>query len=58
MHPLSKLYLAILTASLSTQALASDFSLPFVNSAGLGVAYADWATAASDARTAYTNPAG
>jgi long-chain fatty acid transport protein len=36
----------------------SDFNLPFVNSAGLGVAYADWATAASDASTSFTNPAG
>jgi long-chain fatty acid transport protein len=42
----------------SSQALASDFSLPFVNSSSLGVAYADWATAAADASTAYTNPAG
>lgn len=37
---------------------ASDFSLPFYNVAGLGDAYADWATAASDASTEYSNPAG
>lgn len=42
----------------TSQTIASDFNLPFVNSAGLGVAYADWASAATDASTAYTNPAG
>jgi long-chain fatty acid transport protein len=42
----------------SYQALASDFSLPFVNAAGLGDLYADWASSADDASTAYTNPAG
>jgi len=44
--------------SLSGSVFASDFNIPFVNSSGLGVGYADWATAASDASTAYTNPAG
>ncbi len=44
--------------SLTSKAIASDFNLPFVNVAGLGVTYADWATAASDASTAFTNPAG
>lgn len=48
---------SLLLASFNTS-FASDFNLPFVNVAGLGVVYADWATAASDASTAYTNPAG
>jgi long-chain fatty acid transport protein len=43
---------------IASNAFASDFSLPFVNTSGLGVMYADWATAANDASTAYTNPAG
>lgn len=42
----------------TAQLQASDFGLPFVNSSSLGVAYADWATAAADPSTAYTNPAG
>jgi long-chain fatty acid transport protein len=52
------LYCAIFFLATASEVLASDFSLPFVNSSSLGVAYADWATAASDASTAYTNPAG
>jgi long-chain fatty acid transport protein len=43
---------------ISHQAVASDFSLPFVNASGLGELYADWASSATDASTAYTNPAG
>lgn len=58
MRQLPHLYLAITSLCFSAYAVASDFSLPFVNSSGLGVAYADWASAASDASTAYTNPAG
>lgn len=59
MRQLSHLYLAISVLSLSSPNWASsDFSLPFVNTASLGVAYADWATAASDASTSYTNLAG
>lgn len=42
----------------STHSFASDFSLPFINASGLGNAYADWATSADDASTAYANPAG
>ncbi|TAL65409.1 MAG: aromatic hydrocarbon degradation protein [Legionella sp.] len=57
MHNLSKLFLAITSLGLSAQGFASDFSLPFVNSSGLGVAYSDWAVG-HDASTAYTNPAG
>ncbi|WP_392538802.1 OmpP1/FadL family transporter [Legionella sp. 227] len=58
MRQLSQLSLAISVFCLSSPVSAhSDFSLPFVNTAGLGVAYADWATADSDASTAYTNPA-
>jgi long-chain fatty acid transport protein len=52
------LHLAITSVCFSSLAFGSDFSLPFVNSSGLGVAYADWATAANDASTSYTNPAG
>ncbi|VVC77174.1 47 kDa outer membrane protein [Aquicella siphonis] len=44
--------------ALSSPVCASDFNIPFINAAGLGNAYADWATAASDASTTYTNPAG
>lgn len=58
MRQLSHLSLAFASLCCTSQVMASDFSLPFVNSAGLGVAYADWATAADDASTAYTNPAG
>lgn len=54
----SHLGLGLVAAGSAFQVYASDFSLPFVNSAGLGVAYADWASAAADASTAYTNPAG
>ncbi|MCW8470050.1 outer membrane protein transport protein [Fluoribacter gormanii] len=55
----SHLYLALSSLFFVSPVLAtSDFNLPFVNTSGLGVAYADWATAASDASTAYTNPAG
>ncbi|HHF7372873.1 OmpP1/FadL family transporter [Legionella bozemanae] len=55
----SHLYLGLFSFFIASPVLAtSDFNLPFVNSAGLGVAYADWAAAASDASTAYTNPAG
>ncbi|MDR3491872.1 MAG: outer membrane protein transport protein [Gammaproteobacteria bacterium] len=54
----TKLALALAFMGITTQTYASDFSLPFVNVAGLGTAYADWATASSDASTAYTNPAG
>lgn len=53
---LSSVYLAV--TCFASQAMASDFNLPFINSAGLGVAYADWASAANDASTAYANPAG
>ena len=42
----------------ANQAFASDFNLPFVSSSGLGVSYANWATATDDASTAFTNPAG
>src|SRR5689334_20427874 len=58
MMKLSRLSLALTLIGLSTQAFASDFNLPFINAAGLGTAYADWATSASDASTAYSNPAG
>lgn len=53
-------YLSMMMAlnCLSSQAIASDFNIPFINAAGLGTAYSDWATAASDASTAYSNPAG
>lgn len=50
--------LSIICLSISNCAVASDFNIPFVNVAGLGDVYADWATAASDASTQYTNPAG
>lgn len=50
--------LALASIAVTSQTQASDFNIPFVNAAGLGVAYADWATAASDASTAFTNPAG
>lgn len=58
MRQASHLYLAFFSFCAASPVSASDFNLPFVNTAGLGVAYADWATAASDASTAYTNPAG
>lgn len=58
MLKLSKLFLTLSSICLSSTTFASDFSLPFINSAGLGVAYADWATAATDASTSYANPAG
>ncbi|WP_454782674.1 OmpP1/FadL family transporter [Legionella sp. WA2022007384] len=55
----SHLYLTLSSFFMAAPVLAtSDFNLPFVNTSGLGVAYADWASAASDASTAYTNPAG
>lgn len=57
-HQLYNLSCAIVSLCTTLPTFASDFSLPFVNSSGLGVAYADWATAAADASTAYTNPAG
>lgn len=44
--------------SISTQAAASDFNVPFINASGLGDAYADWATATDDASAAFSNPAG
>lgn len=44
--------------SFSGAALASDFSLPFVNASDLGTVYSGWAAVAEDASTAYTNPAG
>lgn len=50
--------LVITASGYSPQIFASDFNVPFVNVAGLGDAYADWATAANDASTEYTNPAG
>ena len=55
---LSYISSAIVLLGLTAQAAASDFSLPFINAAGLGDAYADWATSANDASTAYSNPAG
>lgn len=55
---LSQRYLALASLCFSTTVIASDFGIPFVNTSGLGVAYADWATAANDASTTYTNPAG
>ncbi|AWN72513.1 outer membrane protein transport protein [Legionella anisa] len=58
MRQVPHLYLTLFSFCVVSPVWASDFNLPFVNSAGLGVAYADWATAASDASTAYTNPAG
>lgn len=57
MQQLSKLCLAITSLCITSHAIASDFSLPFVNTSGLGVAYADWATATNDASTSYTNAA-
>lgn len=57
MRHLTPLYLAVSSCCLTTSALASDFNIPFVNTAGLGVAYADWATASNDASASYTNPA-
>jgi long-chain fatty acid transport protein len=53
-----KLPITLAIIGLTAQAQASDFSLPFVNAAGLGTAYSDWATGAEDASTSYTNPAG
>jgi long-chain fatty acid transport protein len=50
--------LSLTLLALSSQTYASDFSLPFVNVSSLGTGYADWATAASDASTSFTNPAG
>jgi long-chain fatty acid transport protein len=47
----------LLLLGLSSSAIASDFSLPFINASGLGDAYADWATATDDASVAYSNPA-
>jgi long-chain fatty acid transport protein len=44
--------------TISFTAAASDFSVPFVNAAGLGNIYAGWAAEADDASTAYSNPAG
>ena len=58
MRQLFNFYLLASTFCITSSAFASDFNIPFVNTAGLGVAYADWATAASDASTSYTNPAG
>lgn len=43
---------------ISTQSIASDFNVPFVNAAELGDLYAGWAASANDASTAFTNPAG
>lgn len=60
-HIISKfsvISLSIIYLAITNCAEASDFNLPFVNAAGLGDVYADWATAASDASTQYTNPAG
>lgn len=51
-------FIVSILAALSSPLNASDFSLPFINAAGLGNAYADWATSAQDASTAYANPAG
>lgn len=54
---LSPLVIACLLGA-SSQVFASDFNLPFVNAAGLGTSYSDWATSAADASTTFTNPAG
>lgn len=43
---------------ISSSVFASDFNVPFINAAGLGTLYSDWASGAHDASTAYTNPAG
>src|SRR5476649_1976133 len=57
-----KLRLSVLSilciAFISTQSIASDFNVPFVNAAELGDLYAGWAASANDASTAFTNPAG
>lgn len=45
-------------ASFSTQSIASDFNIPFINAADLGNMYAGWAAEAKDASTDFTNPAG
>lgn len=58
MRKLSRITAILLPLCLSSSAIASDFNLPFVNAAGLGTVYSDWATSADDASTAYTNPAG
>jgi long-chain fatty acid transport protein len=50
--------LAALVSSFSNHVLAADFNLPFVTGGGLGDLYAGWAASATDASTAYTNPAG
>lgn len=50
--------LTLACISFCSGAFASDFSLPFVSVSGLGTSYSDWTTAASDASTSYTNPAG
>jgi long-chain fatty acid transport protein len=55
---ISRIKLTIACLVVTTPTFASDFNIPFVNAAGLGTAYADWATATSDASSAYTNPAG
>jgi long-chain fatty acid transport protein len=55
---LSRICIAVGSVCFTTSVVASDFNLPFINSSGLGVAYADWATATNDASTSYSNPAG
>jgi long-chain fatty acid transport protein len=48
----------IMLSSFAAQAQASDFNIPFISTSGLGDMYAGWAVSATDASTAFTNPAG
>lgn len=57
MPKIFKSFITMSIAAISLPTFASDFSLPFINAAGLGTAYADWATSADDATVAYSNPA-
>jgi len=58
MRKLSLASSILIPMCIATNAIASDYNIPFINVSQLGVMYADWATAASDASTAFTNPAG
>lgn len=49
--------LLLVSIGFSKPAIASDFSLPFVNASELGDLYAGWAASGIDASTEYTNPA-
>lgn len=57
-HKLLSLCALSALAVLSSQALASDFNLPFVSAAEIGNVFAGWAATANDASATYANPAG